>query len=314
MIYQDQVQRLLETQKQDWDLLRNNHRQLESIRTRTFRINGSMFRLQFNPERIRSSGAKVDKQSVESRPCFLCKKNRPADQESVTLPNGYLVLCNPYPIFEDHLTIIREDHTPQRILNEFESLLDISSLLPGFAHFYNGPLCGASAPDHMHFQAGNRGLMPLEQEYKSPGYRFRSVLFGRGKSTISAMNDGLRRFLVIESEERDFVTDAFRHIFEIAGQPDDQDEPMMNILCYYRTKWTVLIFLRDKHRPDQYHAEGEKNILLSPASVDMGGTLIIPLEKDFIKITEQDIADIFRQVMIDTPRFNALFRELKSKY
>ena len=218
----------------------------------------------------------------------------------------YEILCNPFPIFRKHFTIARVDHVPQAIDPEFTRMLDLSRELHELVVFYNAPACGASAPDHMHFQAGEREFMPIEHELGSLRERYGRTLAVNGRGSFTAVDDGLRRFILLESAEKDILLQAFPLISGFMRDLAGGGEPMLNILSYYREGWKVLVFPREKHRPWQYFEEGEGNILLSPAAVDMGGTLITPLEKDFLKIGMEDIGDIFRQVGLSREKYNEL--------
>ncbi|NOR34073.1 MAG: DUF4922 domain-containing protein, partial [Bacteroidales bacterium] len=189
----------------------------------------------------------------------------------------------------------------------------LSRALPDLALFYNAPNCGASAPDHMHFQAGNRGFMPIEEEIAKLKANFGKVLMKDGDIELAAVSDGLRRFYVLESDSKEKLEEMAAEAFQILGELQNGAEPMINMLSYYKNGWQVLLFPRDKHRPWQYFEEGEENILLSPASVDMGGTLITPLEKDFQKISREDIEDIFSQITFSAEHFDRMNEYLKNK-
>jgi len=310
---QEKANRLFKEQVSGWPLLGTNWDKLDSALLKSFDFNGATIRVQFNPKRITSSAAKVDSVSIKERPCFLCLANRPPEEESLAFGSDYEILCNPFPIFKKHYTIARADHTPQVIDPEFSHMLDLSRELPELVIFYNAPACGASAPDHMHFQAGNRGFMPIEDELESLINKYGRCLSPQEECQVSAVNDGLRRFLVLESERKESLERAFEHISSFMRQIKDGEEPMLNILAYYHEKWQVLIFPRKKHRPWQFFEEGESNILLSPASVDMGGVMITPLEKDFLKISREDIQDIFDQIGPGALHFEKLCTFLKEK-
>lgn len=310
--YQEQVDRLLEQQIESWSLLNENLKGLKSVKIKEFTYNGFSLKLQYNPKRIKSSGAKVDKKSIEERPCFLCESNRPSEQRSVEFEDDYQILCNPYPIFSQHYTIVKKSHIPQRISSEFDRMLSLSKALPDLAIFYNGPKCGASAPDHMHFQAGNRGLMCIETDINELEGIYGERLIDKKDICVQAIDDGLRRFISIESEDRYAIQEIFKRIFAFAEKNSEEEEPMMNILSYYNDGWSVYVFLRGKHRPEQYSLKGEENILFSPASVDMGGTLIFPLEKDFEKIRKDDVSDMMAQVSMKKDLFEEMLKVLKS--
>lgn len=313
MTLQQRADILFEDQLTSWPLLGANWKMLDGALLKQFDFDGFTIQVQCNPRRIVSSAAKVDKVSIQNRSCFLCEKNRPPEEKQVWCDDDYEILCNPFPIFREHFTIAKADHTPQVIEPEFGRFLELSRELPDLALFYNAPNCGASAPDHMHFQAGNRGFMPIEEQISSIKKQYGTVLLDRTGIEVTAVADGLRRFYVVESESKELLEEfgaaAFRHLRELQSG----EEPMINMLCYYRNGWQLMLFPRHLHRPWQYFEEGEKNILLSPASVDMGGTLITPLEKDFQKITREDIEDIFAQVTFSKEHFVQMNEYIKNQ-
>ena len=313
MNLQERADALFEDQKISWPLLGDNWEKLSGARLKHFDFDGFTIHVQCNPKRIVSSAAKVDKVSIENRACFLCQENRPPEEKNVWFGEEYEILCNPFPIFREHFTIAKAEHTPQVIETEFAAFLELSRALPDLAVFYNAPNCGASAPDHMHFQAGNRGFMPIEKELESLKQKYGVLLLESDKSRVTAVNDGLRRFYVLESASRETLEEIGALAFRFLRELQHGEEPMINMLSYYDQGWQVLLFPRDKHRPWQYFEEGEKNILLSPASVDMGGTLITPLEKDYEKITREDIEDIFSQVSFSPGHFDRMNQDMKNK-
>jgi len=313
MSLQEKADALFEDQKVSWPLLGANWEKLSGVKLKRFDFDGFTIHVQCNPKRIVSSAAKVDKVSIENRACFLCEENRPPEEKNVWFGKEYEILCNPFPIFREHFTIARAVHTPQVIESEFGAFLELSRALPDLAVFYNAPNCGASAPDHMHFQAGNRGFMPIESEVEGLKQKYGELLLKVGSTRMTAVNDGLRRFYVLESRSKEALEEIGAEAFRFIRELQQGEEPMINMLSYFDQGWQVLLFPRDKHRPWQYFEEGEKNILLSPASVDMGGTLITPLEKDFEKLTREDIEDIFSQVSFSPGNFDRINRHMKIK-
>jgi hypothetical protein len=306
MKIQQKTNELIREQVAGWQLLGENWAKLDAAQLRTFHFDGFTIQVQFNPRRITSSAAKVDKQSIESRRCFLCRENRPPEEGHVAFGEDYEILCNPFPIFRKHFTIARVEHSPQVIDTEFSRMLDLSRELHELVVFYNAPACGASAPDHMHFQAGEREFMPIERELGILREKYGCRLSLNRQGSITAIDDGLRRFILFESGDQELLLQAFPLISGYLRDLAGGEEPMLNILSYYREGWKVLVFPREKHRPWQYFVEGTGNILLSPAAVDMGGTLITPLEKDFRKIGREDIRDIFRQIGLSREKFDEL--------
>ena len=309
--FTEKAKQLLAAQKNDWPTARGNYSDLEKVQVRMFYFDGFQVKVQFNPARIVSSAAKVDRQSIASRKCFLCAENRPAEQQEIAFGN-YLILVNPFPIFPEHFTIPLTSHVPQEISGKFGDMLDLAKALPGFTVFYNGPKCGASAPDHFHFQAGSEGFMPIENEMENLKIA-KSRKLSITTPEVWAVDDGLRRFLVLEHPEKEKIAGFWEFLYgsleAVAGK--GEENVMLNILVrFVENRWQALVFPRFRHRPWQYFEEGEKNILLSPASVDMGGALITPLEKDFLKIEKEDIIDIFRQLVWPEENFNLLIEKL----
>jgi hypothetical protein len=309
-VYSDLIDELIRTQLSEWELARLNYEQLRLVRTRSISFGGFDLVIQFNPGRIISSSASVDAKSIEARPCFLCEKNRPSEQRGVDFGGDMTILVNPFPIFQRHLTIPSVDHTLQRILPNFKAMLLLAQAIPKFTVFYNGPECGASAPDHFHFQAGNRGFMPIENDFKDE--KLTELLSSGEGIRIWRWKNYLRNILTIQGDNVEKVSLFFKRFYDsFFLLQRDKQEPMLNILaCYENNEWIIHILPRRKHRPDQYFLEGDKRILLSPASVDLGGVIITPREEDFNKISKEDIEDIFNQVCLDNIAFQSVLEDI----
>lgn len=296
----DRARALVKHQREHWDLAGEGYSTLDKVQIREFEFDGFLVKIQFNPGRIKSSSAKVDKKSISKRPCFLCYKNLPEQQKGIPYFRDYLILVNPFPIFSEHLTIPKIDHIPQLIESNFRGMLRLSEDIgKHFVVFYNGPNCGASAPDHMHFQAGIKGFMPIDSEYdniiKSKG----ELLYVGNEVAIHGVENYLRYFFSIESKNVGKITEAFSKLYSMMQIFSKNEEPMMNVLSYYEHKhWKIIIFPRQRHRPKNFYESEENRIMLSPASVDLGGMCITPLEKDFNKMSKDLLVDILRQVTI----------------
>lgn len=305
------VDKLFEEQLAEWELAGNNYKALGQVKTKTFEVGGCTYNVQFNPARITSSAAKVDPKSIQERKCFLCPANLPPVQKGLPFKENYNILVNPFPIFPRHLTIPDLKHTDQRILSRIGDMLDLAKELDDYTIFYNGPKCGASAPDHIHFQAGNKGFLPIEKEWK---YKKAGKVVDYKKATLWFLDDAPRATLVIESEDKSDAANLFITIHNSMELKPGDDEPMMNVLAWYEeSKWVVCVFPRELHRPSCYSAEGDGNILISPASVDMGGVFITPLEKDFDKITAKEISTILSEVCISPEKFHRLRQQVKEQ-
>lgn len=304
-----EVMSLLDRQLVVWDTAKNNYEALKGVKTKELKIGNSTVKVQFNPARITSSAAKVDPKSLKERKCFLCKANLPAVQEGIAWGDKYTILVNPFPIFPKHLTIPANDHVDQRIYGRMADMMEIAADLSGFTLFYNGPKCGASAPDHMHFQAGNKGFLTFENDWKQG---VRNKIKTVGEASLYKIEELSHPAFIIETQSIADGDKLFKDLYSVLSLPEGESEPMLNILCWYEDgKWIIVIFPRKKHRPSCYFAEGEDNILLSPASVDMGGIFITPLEKDFIKIGKADIEKILGEVCLNDIEADEIVNRLK---
>lgn len=305
------IHHLLTNQLASWEMARNNYAALSGVRVKELNVNGIPYKVQFNPARIISSGAKVDTKSIKARKCFLCSANLPPEQKGVPFEGHYNILVNPFPIFPRHLTIPETEHVEQRIASRFTDMLDLAQALSEYTIFYNGPKCGASAPDHAHFQAGNKGFMPIEKDWRG---QVGGKVVDYGKAALLYLNDSPRNTLVIEAKEKEDAEKIFNLVYRSLPVKLGEEEPMMNVLALYETdRWIVFIFPREKHRPACYTAEGESNLLSSPASVDLGGVFITPVEKDFLKITAEDIAQILSEVCLSQIDFQQIKRRIKEQ-
>jgi hypothetical protein len=277
----------------DWPLLNKNYAGLRSVLEKEFHFDGFEIKLQFNPERIRSAVAKKE----EIRPCFLCKENRPKEQETISILS-YSILANPYPIFPGHLTIPDQRHLPQLIANRVENLLDLTKNLSGFSLLYNGPQSGASVPDHFHFQAVQKGFLPLERDILSfPG---KKLLWEDSLGRIYRMDDYLRKCLIYESKEKEWLLQQFEQLTkQLPLSHPTEEEPQWNLVSLYeQDRWHLVVFPRKQHRPAQFYEEGEKQILISPGVVDFAGVLISVRKEDFDKMNPDLIRDIYSQLTL----------------
>ncbi|KAF0151768.1 MAG: Glycosyltransferase [Ignavibacteria bacterium] len=301
-----QVENLFEQQIKNWPLATGGYSSLASVEVKKFEFDNFSIEAHFNPGRIISSSAKVDSKSIKERLCFLCPKNLPADQKAIRLIGDYLLLVNPFPIFNKHFTIPTSQHTPQQIKTEIENVLTISSMLgKDYSVFYNGPKCGASAPDHLHFQAGNFGFMNIDNDFAALSKSNGKVIFETNDLRTSLFSSCLRNFVAVESNNISAIVNEFAKIYS-ALSAEDTEEPLMNLICTFENVWRLLVFPRSKHRPTFFFEEGEKKILISPAAVDMGGVLIFPREEDFAKVTRELIVEVFRQVTFSDIEFQKL--------
>jgi len=324
ILNRENLENLFDEQLASWEQAGSNYKALEKVLVKEVVADGFPFKVQFNPARITSSAAKVDVKSISERKCFLCRENRPAIQRGLTFVSDddsadpYTVLINPFPIFPRHLTIPLLSHTPQLIAGRFKAMLNLAQQLPEYTLFYNGPRCGASAPDHFHFQAGNRGFLTIEKELQKID---KEVIYRSNNTTLSLLNTVFSGLISMESDSLTESAEIFEKIFALLPVKEGEQEPMVNILCWFEPGestanagvFKTLIFLRDKHRPSHYFAEGENNILLSPASVDLGGVLITPLEKDFEKLNERHIKEILAEICLNREETIEIVNKIKKE-
>jgi hypothetical protein len=293
--------------------LRERYNSLSNVLIKKFDLNNYSIELHYNPGRIQSTSARIDKETILQRDCFLCYKNLPTGQKGV-LFRDYIFLVNPFPIFPQHFTIAHKQHIEQRIDSSFRDLLLLSkNISPYLTLFYNGPECGASAPDHLHFQGGAKGSIPLEKNIltleKEAGEIIKS-----GTVKVSAVDDGCRKIILLTGTDLLKLNDIFLSFLHIYRKyTGGTNEPMLNIIVMYdEGQWKVCILLREKHRPAVFFSEGEDNFLVSPAAADLGGIIISPLKKDFDKADANLLLNIYKEVSLDRIKFEKLKAELRS--
>ena len=309
----DRFRDFLLKQNNTWQLSADNYHGLDLVEEKTLLIDNFKIKVQFNPQRMRSSAAKVDASSIAARKCFLCAENRPPEQISLDLGQNFILLVNPFPIFHTHFTIPSNDHIPQRLAPNLKAMLEISRIMQGYLLFYNGPECGASAPDHLHFQAGETGFLPVESEFTTLKMREGNLMKDSDSLKIWAFDHYIRKMISIETDNSQQGIGTIEKILSRFQEiQSEKIEPMLNMLCSYgHGKWIIHLFPRKQHRPSQIYAQGDDQLLISPASVDFGGVFITPRREDFDKITAGEIADIFEQVTLDDIAFKKLKETIK---
>lgn len=304
---EQQVKDFLANQKQTWQLAQDNYLALDKIQLRRLQCMGREVLLQFNPERIRSSAAKVDKASLDARPCFFC--HRPKEQQSILYNKDFEILVNPYPIFQEHLTIPLLRHEQQQIKPYLGDMLDLAKELPSYALFYNGPKCGASAPDHMHFQAAIRDGFPIVQAWKQID---KQEICEKDGVLLYTLKKTQPTSLFFLSNEKEKLVELFDSVYDLLDIREDEYEPRMNLLTWIEdNQWVVCLYPRRESRPACFYREGEANILVSPATVEMSGLFIFPLEKDFVKVSSEDIQTIWEEVSISKEQLENLICQIK---
>lgn len=315
--YASAADHLFESQLKSWPLMKTNYDAFKNVQTKSFWFDEFKFKIQFNPGRIISTSAIVDENTITNRPCFLCVKNLSEEQKGIILRDNFILLCNPYPIFPKHFTIASLRQESQRISEHFGEFLELSKLLsPKYTLIYNGPACGASAPDHLHFQAGTKQFVPIENDIQQIKNDYGKIVQENESITTSFIDDGLRKIIFVESSYQSLIEKSFRKIFKIYEESfSTEQEPMMNLLCSYDKEfgWSLIIFLRSKHRPDCFFKNDPDKILISPAAVDLAGLIVSPRKADFVRIDKDLLKQIINEVSIDQKTFSLIEEKVKAE-
>lgn len=302
----------IESQLAKWQTARTNHEALNQIKTRRFELAGNTITVQFNPARAVSTCAKVDKSSIEARKCFLCPENKPNGQDEIiiSLDEPFSLRINPYPILPGHLTIsslkhqdqVLADKTIRQLPGKLVNWLE-EYFASGYVLFYNGAKCGASAPDHFHFQAVKQSDVPVIQQWErlmGTAVREKEIKTENGNTyssfQITSYICPIQVFICNHST--DILPEMINHYLQSLPLHEGESEPRYNLFAWQDKQrgFTMAYFPREKHRPACYTATGEEQLLVSPGALDMAGLLVTPRKEDFDKITESDIAQIYKEV------------------
>ncbi len=297
---------LFDRQLAAWPEAARRYRDLQNIETKEIDLGGMPVRVQFNPARAVSTLARTDAAAIKARPCFLCRDNRPAQQEALPFAGcdgrRYEALVNPFPIFPEHYTVPAVEHTPQRIAGRFPDMLRLAEAFPDMVVFYNGPESGASAPDHFHFQMGCRGFLPVETHFD----RLRPVTVMRpGRAVIAVTSGYISGLPVITAPDGASAAAAFLRVLRSLPVSPATGEPQLNILCWRETPadggsgalFRILVIPRKAHRPSCYFAPEDRSVRISPASVDLGGVFIVPAEEDYRRVNLQVLRTIIQETV-----------------
>ena len=304
------ISRFFNRQLEKWDDARHRFRDLKHVETKKL---SEEVRLQFNPARIVSTGAKIDKKTLGERPCFLCDKNRPKEQMSQQIDERFHLLVNPFPILPVHFTIPARKHQPQAIYKNYGEMHRFLSLHSELMVFYNGPKCGASAPDHLHFQAGTSGILPLQANWQRLSRNLTDVISLNDEEKIAVVRDFIVPAFVIISKSEESDETLFHRLYKSMPMRGDETEPMMNIIAWRKgDEYISVVIPREKHRPDAYFAKGDAQVMVSPGALDMSGLIITPREEDFHKLTEESATTILQECGISTEKMNSIVTKLKT--
>lgn len=304
------ISRFFNRQLEMWEDARHRFRDLKHVEVRQL---SDQLKVQFNPARIVSTGAKIDKHTLGERPCFLCERNRPKEQMTKQIDDHFQLLVNPFPILPVHFTIPATKHQPQSIYRHYGEMHRLLSLHSELMVFYNGPKCGASAPDHLHFQAGTSGVLPLQTNWQRLSRNLTDVISLNDEEKISVLRDFLVPAFVIISKSEDSDEELFHRLYRSMPMRGDESEPMMNIIAWRKGEEFISVVIpREKHRPDAYFAEGEAQMMVSPGALDMAGLIITPREEDFSKINLDKATALLRECGISTEKMEAIVSNLKA--
>lgn len=305
---------LYDQQKRNWPQFRRGHDAMKRAQTRRVELGTCSVLCQYTPHRMASVSARVDPSSVRKRPCFLCLENLYPQEKGLEYGHDYLILCNVAPIFDFHLVITHHDHVRQQIETHFDTALELTrDLSPYFVLIYNGPRCGASAPDHLHFQALSGQNLPLESQiWGNPASRVQGIVIKREGILIAAPAGFSRRFLIFQSNGPALLSFWFHQTLEAlteAGAP--ASEPMINLVMAYRDgQWEMILFPREKHRPRCYHGREDSQLLISPGAIDMAGVFVIPRKKDYHRVDAAILLGIYQEVTLSEDRFSRVIESL----
>jgi len=309
---------LIEHQREHWPMLREGYDAFGSLETKRVKVEESEVVIQHNPRRIGSTAAAVDPAAVSARRCFLCEMNLPAEEKGIAYED-LVILCNPYPVLAKHLSIVHRNHGEQKIAGNAGKLLDLARELgSGYFVLYNGPECGASAPDHLHFQACSSELLPIAEHLfdedpvlseecstceETAANTFELFTLGGCGRTTVVMRGG---------NSRELERWIYRLLDEL-GQLNEKPEPMVNIIATYAGRlWTVYLFPRARHRPASFFEEREKRLTVSPGAIDMAGVVVVPERAHYEKLDGERLVGIYREVSYSEELVNEMLDSMTS--
>ena len=308
------LMRFFNRQLEKWDDARRRYQDLRNVQTRELQLGTSTMKVQWNPARIVSTGARIDKQTLAERPCFLCEHNRPKEQVKKPFDSQYDLLVNPFPILPIHFTIPSVKHEPQLIRHTYGEIHKLLSEYPNILVFYNGPKCGASAPDHAHFQAGTSGVLPLQMAWGRLSRNLRPIVKLNDEEGISLIEEYPCPALLIHSKSEYGDQQLFLRLYESLPLPEGEPEPMMNIVSWrHESDYYSVVFLREKHRPDCYYQSGDEQFIISPGALDMAGLFVTPRQEDFERLTPERALAILNEVSLKPEALQQVIDRLVSK-
>ena len=299
------IGKFIQDQLSVWPLAAANFRALKSMKVRTLSVGGLQTKLQFNPCRIISSTAKVDKETLSKRPCFLCVEHRPPEQFHLKFEGRkgrrYNIQVNPYPIFPRHLVIARESHIPQVIWHHLPDMLDFAAMYHDYTVYYNGPMAGASAPDHLHFQAVPRGVLPLEKAVDAFLDTYAQPLSSVKDATLYHFHRFTRGVYCIKATTTKSLAKLFYQFLDCCPVMDEGQEPRFNLYAWYKTstrEYRAMVVLRTELRSHHFYSTGPDHLTIGPGAAEMAGVFVAPCEEDFLKATVPQLTEMLQEVSI----------------
>lgn len=310
---------LIEHQRANWPQLAEGYAALETVETKRVRVEESEVVIQHNPKRIRSTAAPVDSASVAGRACFLCADNLPEEEKGIAYGDDLVILCNPFPVLDRHFSIVHREHVEQKIDGNVETLLDLAHDFGSeFFALYNGPQCGASAPDHLHFQVCSRALLPIEEHvFDDEPQLVEDCTYceetARDSFELFTLGGCGRSVVVFRGGNRSELVRWVNEVLNELAQTTDRTEPLVNIVCVFDVRlWTIYLLPRAKHRPSSFFAKGDQRLTVSPGAIDMAGVVVVPERAHFDKIDGEQITRIFAEVSLNREILNDLIDGLCS--
>jgi len=300
-----EINKFIQDQLSVWPLASANSRSLKKVKYKDVQVGGIKAKVQYNPGRIASSTAQTDPVTLASRPCVLCSQHRPQEQFHIKFEGRkgrmYNIQVNPYPIFPNHLVIVSERHIPQTIWHHFPDMLDFTMKYPDFTAFYNGPDCGASIPDHMHFQACPKGSTPVEIACDSfldnPGEPLATIK----DASLYHFENYCKGVFCLKATTSKSLAKLFYRLLDCSPWPSYETEPKFNLFVYSRGKeYRAIVFLRSAVRSHHYSSQGPDHLTISPGAADMAGVFVAPIEEDWRKVDSRLITEMLSEVSIST--------------
>ena len=311
----NEISKFIMDQLSVWPLASANFRSLKMVQTRPVEVGGLGCVIQYNPARLASTTADVDEQSIAARPCFLCEANRPPEQFHLKFEGRkerkYNIQVNPYPIFPQHLVVVRDKHLPQEIWHHLPDILDFTKLYPDYLAYYNGPLAGASAPDHLHFQACPRFSLPLEKVVDSfldnPG----EPLSTNKEATLYRYDGFHRGIFCLKATTTKSIAKLFYRLLDCCDREKGEGEPKFNLYAWTKgDEYRVMVCLRREMRSHHYFTQGPDHMMVTAGAAEMAGVIITPAAEDLEGIRAVQLEEMFDEICISEQQQNMVCSRL----